>query len=44
MQQGNNLPGQNGQEKPPLKVLVVDDEDSIIELVRLGLRYEGFQV
>jgi two-component system response regulator MprA len=44
MPQGNNQPGQNGQEKPPLKVLVVDDEDNIIELVRLGLRYEGFHV
>ncbi len=44
MPQGINQPGQNDQEKPPLKVLVVDDEDSIIELVRLGLRYEGFQV
>lgn len=46
MQPGAHLPGPNGTgpEKPPLKVLVVDDEDSIIELVRLGLRYEGFQV
>jgi two-component system response regulator MprA len=46
MQPGSHLPGPNGAgtEKPPLKVLVVDDEDSIIELVRLGLRYEGFQV
>lgn len=36
---------QVGQEKQPqLKVLVVDDEDNIIELIRLGLRYEGFQV
>lgn len=43
MQQGAT--GQTGQEKPaPLKVLVVDDEDNIIELIRLGLRYEGFQV
>lgn len=35
-----------GQENqtPQLKVLVVDDEDNIIELIRLGLRYEGFQV
>src|SRR5689334_16562302 len=44
MPQGINAAGQNDLEKPPLKVLVVDDEDSIIELVRLGLRYEGFQV
>jgi two-component system response regulator MprA len=43
MQQGATW--QAGQEKqPPLKVLVVDDEDNIIELIRLGLRYEGFQV
>ncbi len=26
------------------KVLVIDDAETIIELVRLGLRYEGFQV
>jgi two-component system, OmpR family, response regulator MprA len=30
------------QEK--LKVLVIDDEENIIEFIRLGLRYEGFQV
>ncbi len=35
---------QTNQEKQQLKVLVVDDEDNIIELIRLGLRYEGFQV
>lgn len=27
-----------------LKVLVIDDEDNIVEFIRLGLRYEGFQV
>lgn len=33
------------QEKQPLqKVLVIDDEENIIEFVKLGLRYEGFQV
>jgi two-component system response regulator MprA len=32
----------NNQEK--LKVLVIDDEENIIEFIRLGLRYEGFQV
>src|SRR5204862_3154181 len=33
------------QEKPPLKkVLVIDDEENIIEFIRLGLRYEGFHV
>ncbi len=43
MQQGATW--QTNQEKQPsLKVLVVDDEDNIIELIRLGLRYEGFQV
>ncbi len=35
---------QASQEKQQLKVLVVDDEDNIIELIRLGLRYEGFLV
>ncbi len=44
MQQGINR--QNGQEtdQSQLKVLVVDDEDNIVELIRLGLHYEGFQV
>jgi two-component system response regulator MprA len=43
MQQGSAV--QNGQEtRPLLKVLVIDDEESIIEFVKLGLRYEGFQV
>jgi two-component system response regulator MprA len=27
-----------------LKVLVIDDEENIIELIKLGLKYEGFQV
>jgi Response regulators consisting of a CheY-like receiver domain and a winged-helix DNA-binding domain len=40
MQQGTGPENQ----APQLKVLVVDDEDNIIELIRLGLRYEGFQV
>ncbi|GHO44078.1 response regulator transcription factor [Ktedonospora formicarum] len=39
-QQGNTW--QSGQDK--LTVLVVDDEENIIEFIRLGLRYEGFQV
>lgn len=43
MQQGNSW--QSGQDKQPLlRVLVVDDEENIIEFIRLGLRYEGFQV
>lgn len=35
---------QNLEKQPSLKVLVVDDEENIQELIRLGLRYEGFQV
>jgi two-component system response regulator MprA len=36
---------QTSQGKPALlKVLVIDDEDNIVEFIRLGLRYEGFQV
>lgn len=36
---------QTQQEKQQLpKILVIDDEESIVEFVRLGLRYEGFQV
>jgi two-component system, OmpR family, response regulator MprA len=43
MQQGTSW--QANQEKQPLlKVLVIDDEENIIEFIRLGLRYEGFQV
>lgn len=35
----------NGDAKPTLlKVLVVEDEENIVELIKLGLRYEGFQV
>src|SRR5438105_1831840 len=39
--------GRGNQEKsaqPLLKVLVIEDEDNIVELIKLGLRYEGFQV
>ncbi|MDQ6660043.1 MAG: response regulator transcription factor [Chloroflexota bacterium] len=39
--------GRGQQEKsaqPLLKVLVVDDEEPIIEFIKLGLGYEGFQV
>lgn len=43
MQQGSTWQA-NQEHQPQLKVLVVDDEDNIIELIRLGLRYEGFQV
>src|ERR1700736_6150538 len=27
-----------------LKVLVIEDEENIVELIKLGLRYEGFAV
>jgi PleD family two-component response regulator len=36
-------PGASTNEKPT-RVLVVDDELNITELVSLGLRYEGFDV
>src|SRR3989442_1677125 len=39
-----NAYGRGNQEKPTLKVLVIEDEDNIVELIKLGLRYEGFQV
>ncbi len=42
MQQDEN--NQENQSPPPLKVLVIEDEENIVELIRLGLRYEGFQV
>ncbi|GAC1698129.1 MAG: response regulator transcription factor [Ktedonobacteraceae bacterium] len=35
----SNIPDQQ-----QLKVLVIEDEENIIELIKLGLRYEGFQV
>jgi DNA-binding response OmpR family regulator len=45
MQQGTTWQAVNQEKQPPLlKVLVVDDEENIIEFIRLGLRYEGFQV
>lgn len=34
----------NRESQPTLKVLVIDDEENIIELIKLGLKYEGFQV
>src|SRR5438552_18568063 len=33
---------QTNQTKAP--VLVIDDEESIVDLIRLGLKYEGFEV
>jgi two-component system response regulator MprA len=45
MQQGVNATKQDNQEsRPLLKVLVIDDEESIIDFIKLGLHYEGFQV
>src|SRR5258708_8822440 len=35
---------QEKPEQPLLKVLVIEDEDNIVELIKLGLHYEGFQV
>jgi two-component system response regulator MprA len=35
---------QANQEQQLSKVLVIDDAENIIEFIRLGLRYEGFQV
>jgi DNA-binding response OmpR family regulator len=32
------------KQQPQSKVLVIDDEENIIEFIKLGLRYEGFQV
>src|SRR5713101_8016558 len=43
MQQGPY--GQASQDGlPPLKVLVIDDTENIVEFIKLGLKYEGFQV
>ncbi len=32
------------QSSPPMKVLVIEDDENIVELIKLGLRYESFQV
>jgi two-component system response regulator MprA len=34
----------NGGSHPSSMVLVIDDEESIIDLITLGLKYEGFEV
>lgn len=44
MQQDTFGRGQQEKSVQPLKVLVIDDEVNIIELIKLGLTYEGFQV
>ena len=41
MQQNSHMQTTN-QSSPP--VLVIDDEESIIDLIKLGLKYEGFEV
>ena len=43
MNQNSQVPAQS-EEQAPITVLVVDDDNNITELIRLGLRYEGFQV
>jgi two-component system, OmpR family, response regulator MprA len=32
------------EEASPITVLIIDDDDNVIELIKLGLKYEGFQV
>src|SRR5947207_2985098 len=44
MQQGATWQANQEKQTPLLKVLVIDDEENIIEFIRLGLRYEGFHV
>lgn len=34
----------NQEQQTPLKVLVIDDQENIIEFIKLGLKYEGFLV
>jgi two-component system response regulator MprA len=34
----------NGVKQPSSMVLVIDDEENIIDLITLGLKYEGFEV
>jgi len=41
----NHPSQQNDQEnRPSHTVLVIDDEESILEFIKLGLHYEGFQI
>lgn len=42
MQESNTL--KNQENATPLTVLVIDDEENIIEFIKLGLKYEGFAV
>lgn len=43
MHQESQTPAQT-KEQPELTVLVIDDDENIIELIKLGLKYEGFRV
>lgn len=43
MYQEPQIPAQP-EERSPITILVIDDDNNIIELIRLGLKYEGFQV
>src|SRR5215467_4942543 len=42
MHQESQTPAQT--EQPELTVLVIDDDENIIQLINLGLKYEGFRV
>jgi two-component system response regulator MprA len=41
--QESNTP-QNQENQPVSKILVIDDQENIIEFIKLGLKYEGFLV
>ena len=43
MNQDSRIPAQP-EDRPPVKVLVIDDDNNTIEFIKLGLKYEGFQV
>jgi two-component system response regulator MprA len=43
MNQNSQIPVPS-EEQPSKMVLVIDDDNNITELIRLGLKYEGFQV
>jgi len=43
MNPDSRIPAQS-EERPPITVLVIDDDSNIVELISLGLKYEGFQV
>lgn len=44
MYQEASILANSEKQQPQSKVLVIDDEENIIEFIKLGLRYEGFQV